>query len=170
MRSESSRLANMMASGRANESSRVAAMIRRQKECMAPEIAAKAAHLSQRNCEDCVKLDLSGGFLGNTINKPVPQSSSKLQSDQLACALRGGLYIGPDPTPPASVQTTSIQQRTLDLSTDFTNPYTRFSMYRRPFIPVCPPIPQSYLRAGEPVLQGKRCALPNKPDNPVLPG
>ena len=170
MRSESSRLANSIAAGRANESSRLAALIRQQNECKVAESLAKAAAISERNCENCVKLDLSGGFIGNTINKPVPQSSSKLQSNTRACELRGTTVRRVETGVPQSVWTARLQQRTLDLSADSSNPDARFAAYRRPFIQVCPPIPQSYLNAGEPVLQGKRCALPNKPDNPVLPG
>jgi len=166
MRSESSRLANMMAAGRANESSRIAALIRQQNEVR----VAKAASISEKNCENCVKLDLSGGFIGNTINKPVPQSSSKLQSDAVACERRGYTVRGVETGVPQSVWTARLQQRTLDLSADPSNPDARFAAYRRPFVQVCPAIPQSYYTAGEPVMQGKRCALPNKPDNPVLPG
>jgi hypothetical protein len=170
MRSESSRLAHMMAMGRANESSRVAALIRTNTECRIAEALAKAAQISQKNCTDCVKLDLSGGFIGNTINSPVPQSSSKLRSQQRTCILNGNYVVGPPPAMPESMRVANLQQRTLDLSTDPSNPESRFSAYRRPFIQVCPPIPQSYYTAGEPVMQGTRCGLPNKPDNPVLPG
>jgi hypothetical protein len=170
MRSESSRLANMMALGRANESSRVAELIRRNTECMVAEALAKAARISQRNCTDCVKLDLSGGFIGNTINSPVPSSSSNLQSKQRTCILNGTYVVGPPPAMPESMRVANMEQRTIDLSTDPTNPDSRFSAYRRPFIQVCPAIPQSYYTAGQPVMQGTRCGLPNKPDNPVLPG
>jgi hypothetical protein len=71
---------------------------------------------------------------------------------------------------PSSVRTAQIEERTIYLSFDPSDPVTRFSEFRRPFIEVCPPIPQWYYTAGEPVLQGKNCPLPNKPDNPVLPG
>jgi hypothetical protein len=170
MRSESSRLANMMALSRANESSRLAALIRHQNECTVAATVAKGALLRNNDCGPCEKLDLSGGFLGNTINKPVPQSSSKLQSDTIACELRTRRVTGVETGVPQSVWTARLQQRTLDLSSDPSNPDARFSAYRRPFIQICPPIPQSYYTAGEPVMQGLRCGLPNKPDNPVLPG
>ena len=166
MRSESCRLANIMATGRANESSRLAALIRQQNECK----VLKGAAIRKVDCGPCEKLDLSGGFLGNTVNRAVPQSSSKLQSDRIACQLRGNTVRGVETGVPQSVWTARLQQRTLDLSTDPTNPEARFSAYRRPFIQICPAIPQSYLNAGEPVPQGKTCGLPNKPDNPVLPG
>jgi len=164
MRSESSRLANIMAAARANESSRIAALIRQQNECKVVAVPRKV------DCGPCQKLDLSGGFLGNTINAPVPQSSSKLQSELISCQLRGYRVNGVETGVPQSVWTARLQQRTLDLSTDPSNPDARFSAYRRPFVQVCPPIPQFYLNAGEPILQGKACALPNKPDNPTLPG
>lgn len=170
MRSERSRLANMMAASRANESSRLAALIREQNECKVAAIVARGGALRKNDCAPCEKLDLSGGFIGNTINSPVPQSSSRLQSNLIACKLRGNMVMGVETGVPQSVWTARLQQRTLDLSTDPSDPDARFSAYRRPFIQICPAIPQSYLRAGEPVLQGKVCPLLNKPDNPVLPG
>jgi hypothetical protein len=171
MKSERTRLANLMAAGAASESSRVAALIRNQNACLTNERdkLAKAAAFGQRN-SPCAKLDLSGGLIGNTINSPVPQSSSKLKSDALACQLRGGNVNGPETGVPQSVWTARLQQRTLDLATNPFDSDTRFAAYRRPFVQVCPEIPQSYKNGGEPVLQGKRCALSNKPDNPVLPG
>jgi len=164
MRSESSRLANMMAAGRANESSRLAALIRQQNECKVVPV------LRKTDCGPCQKLDLSGAFIGNTINAPVPQSSSKLQSNLLACERRGYTISGVETGVPESVRIARLQQRTQDLSTDPSNPDARFSEYRRPFVQICPAIPQFYYNAGEPVSQGKACALPNKPDNMILPG
>jgi hypothetical protein len=123
-----------------------------------------------KGCPPCTSVDLSGAFVGNTINSPVPQSSSRLQSNALNCALQGRTVNGPVFGVPESLRTAKLQQRTIDLSVDPVNPDARFSMYRTPFIQICPPIPQFYYTAGEPVLQGKNCALPNKPDNPVLPG
>jgi hypothetical protein len=165
MRSESSRLANMIALSRASESSRLMSAIAAQKDCANP---AKARVSTQSPCIGCNKLDLSGGFLGNNV--PVPSSSSRLLSDTLACDNRGGRISGPETGIPQSAWIARLQQRTLDNSTDPSNPDSRFSAYRRPFIQICPPIPQSYLNAGEPVLQGKSCPLPNKPDNMILPG
>jgi len=160
----------MIAQGRASESSRVAQVIARNKECMAAEALTKAANISEKDCDSCVKLDLSGGFIGNTNNKLVPASGTALQSMMHACDLRGGTVNGPQYGVPESVRIARLQQRSQDLSTDPSNPDSRFSMYRRPFIPICPPIPQWYYTAGEPVSQGKACALPNKPDNMILPG
>jgi hypothetical protein len=71
---------------------------------------------------------------------------------------------------PESVRIARVQQKTLDKSTDPTNLATRFSAYARFFPPACPPVPEWYTNAGDPILQGKICALPNKPGNPVLPG
>lgn len=154
-----------------SESSRLANLISKRRECSIKEVAVKAAAFHNRDCNACVKLDLSGGELGNTINKPVPQSSSKLQTNILKCQNAGFLSVtGAEYGVPESVRLARFEQRTLDLSTSAFDPDSRFSMYRRPFIPVCPPIPQTYIRGGEPILQGKNCSLPNKPDNPVLPG
>jgi len=65
---------------------------------------------------------------------------------------------------PESVRIARVQQRTLDESTNQYDPDARFSMYVRKFIAPCPPDPAWYKNAG------KNCPLPNKPDNPVLPG
>jgi hypothetical protein len=170
MRSESSRLANMIARSRANESSRIANLIADRRECEVAQALARAANISEKDCSVCVKLDLSGGFVGNTNTRPVPDCGTALASRIHACELRGGTVNGPEYGVPDSVWVARLQQRTLDLSTDPSNPESRFSMYRRPFIQVCPPIPQWYYTAGEPVPQGKSCPLPNKPDNMILPG
>lgn len=159
-----------MALSRASESSRLAALIRQKNECAVSATLDKAASTRKIECGPCNKLDLSGGFLGNTNTNPVPQSSSKLQSDTIACQRRGREIIGAVTGVSQSVWTARLQQRTLDLSVDPSNPDARFAAYRRPFIEICPAIPQSYYTAGEPVMQGLRCGLPNKPDNPVLPG
>jgi hypothetical protein len=104
--------------------------------------------------------------LDSTINKPVPTPSAVLDAKVSNCFL----YQSPESGVPESVRLARVEQRTLDLSKDPTNPAARFAQFRRPFIQICPPIPQWYYTAGEPKLQGKNCALPNKPDNPVLPG
>ena len=141
------------------EGGRIANVLASAKACMAAEALAKARSLRGSPCGRlCAPPD-------STINKPVPQSSVALDA-AAACYF----YQGPESGVPESVRIARAQQRTLDLSRDSTDPLARFSAYRRPFIEICPPIPQWYYTAGEPVLQGKRCALPNKPDNPVLPG
>lgn len=138
------------------ESGRVANLLSKSRCCMAAEALAKARSL--KGCGPCKLPD-------STINKPVPSESSVLAS-KTGCFF----YQGPESGVPESVRIARTAQRTLDLSLDPNDPLARFSQFRRPFIQICPPIPQSYFRAGEPVLQGKNCALPNKPDNPVLPG
>jgi hypothetical protein len=167
MRSESSRIANMIAQGRASESSRLANRIaQNMQECM----VGKGRKIVEKDCSVCVNLDLSGGFIGNTNTRQVPASGTALQSQLHACELRGGTVNAAESGVPESVRIARLQQRTQDLSTDPSHPDSRFSMYRRPFIPICPPIPQWYYTAGEPVSQGKTCPLPNKPDNMILPG
>jgi hypothetical protein len=70
-----------------------------------------------------------------------------------------------------SVRIAQVQQCTLDRAINPLNPETRFSEFRGPFVPtVCPPVPQEFLNANVPKSQLKNCPLPNKPDNPVLPG
>ena len=143
MNTEGGRMANLMASS---------------KSCMAAQALAKARALGQKGCDSCTLID-------STINKPVT-----LPSVALEAAAGCYMYQSPNAGVPESVRISQIQQRTIDLSRDPNDPSSRFSQYRRPFIQICPPIPQWYYTAGEPVLQGKNCALPNKPDNPVLPG
>jgi hypothetical protein len=141
------------------EGGRIANLMANSKACMAAEALAKARALSNKSCGgSCTLID-------STINKPVP-SASVILNATASCYI----YQSPESGVPESVRIARMQQRTLDLSRDPTDPLSRFSAYRRPFIEVCPPIPQWYYTAGEPVLQGKNCALPNKPDNPVLPG
>ena len=148
-----------------SESSRLANLMR--KSCMNDQMLQQVNRLNTDECLPCERVNLSGAFIGNTISSPVPQSSSKLQSNILKCNYS---VIGPRFGTRESIRIARLEQKVFDASTDPTNPDTRFSLYRRPFIEICPPIPQFYYTAGQPVLQGKNCALPNKPDNPVLPG
>lgn len=72
---------------------------------------------------------------------------------------------------PESVRIAQLQQDVLSASVNPLNSETRFSEYApRPVPPVCPPIPQELLNSNIPRLQLKTCPLPNKSDNPVLPG
>lgn len=158
MNTESGRLSNLMANSRA---------------CMAAESLAKARALGQRGC--------GGGsctLIGSTpLPPPVPAASTDLKSRVANCVYK---YQSPEAGVPESVRIARVQQRTLDLSLDPNNPDARFSQYRRPFIQVCPPIPQWYYTAGEPVLQGPcnigtdsaevAAAFAANPTNPVLPG
>ena len=154
-----------------SESSRLANLISKRRECTVNEVLAKAAAFYNKECNACIQIDLSGGELGNTLNKPVPQSSSKLQTHILNCQRAGFLSVaGQEYGVPESIRLARLEKRTLDLSTNAFDPESRFSMYRMPFVPICPPIPQTYINGGQPILQGKNCALANKPDNPVLPG
>ena len=139
------------------EGGRIANILSRSKCCMAAEALAKARAMSQPAC--CGSRTL----IDTTLTHPVPPESSVLNT---SCYR----YQSPESGVPESVRLARIQQCTLDASTDPTAPEARFSEFRRPFIQLCPPIPQWYYTAGEPVLQGKNCGLPNKPDNPVLPG
>jgi hypothetical protein len=94
----------------------------------------------------------------------VPSESVLLKSKQCKPLIRQGCIS-------ESARIAQVQQCTLDQSTNPLNPETRFSEFRGPFVPtVCPPIPLEYLNANVPKLQLKRCPLPNKAENPVLPG
>jgi hypothetical protein len=108
------------------------------------------------------------GLTQQPVLQPPPAYPSMLLAAQVTnCYSR---YQTVEGCVPESIKIGRVEQRTLDLATNPLDPTTRFSAYARNFPEPCPPIPASYARAGEPVLQGKNCALPNKPDNPVLPG
>lgn len=140
------------------EGGRVSNLLSRTRNCMAAEALAKARALKGGSCGSCTLID-------STINKPVPSSSAALEANQNCF-----LYQSPESGVPESVRLARTEQRTLDLARAPGDPLTRFSQFRRPFIQICPPIPVWYYTAGEPKPQLKNCPLPNKPDNPVLPG
>jgi hypothetical protein len=142
------------------EGGRIANLLSASRCCMAAESLAKAQAFASGKAY-C-------GLSQPPIQKPPPAYPSMLLTAQVAnCYSR---YQTVEGCVPESIRIGRVQQRTLDLSIDPLDPTTRFSAYARNFPEPCPPIPASYARAGEPVLQGKNCALPNKPDNPVLPG
>lgn len=141
------------------EGGRIALILANSKACISEEALAKARALGRRGCGSCTLID-------STITNPVPRESNVLAAKVSNCFL----YQSPESGVPESVRLARMEQRTLDLSRDPNDPLARFSQFRRPFIEICPPIPQWYYTAGEPVMQGKNCPLPNKPGNPVLPG
>lgn len=152
------------------EGGRIANVLSSSRSCMAAQALAKARALSRRGCgESCTTID-------STVNNPVPLTSTEMQSRVANCFYK---YQGPEYGVPASVLTARIQQRTLDLSRDPNDPLSRFAEFRRPFIQICPPIPQWYFTAGEPILQGPcnigtesaevAAAFAKNPSNPVLP-
>ena len=62
-----------------------------------------------------------------------------------------------------SMKTNAQNQCVINLSTDPTNPNSRFSQYRGPFIPpVCTLVPQEILNGNLPKAS-TACPLPNKP-------
>jgi hypothetical protein len=145
----------------ATEGARIAQILTNSRECMAAQALAKARALgSGKAC---------GALCGVTQNAspltPIP--SMLLDARVNACYSK---YQSLEGCVPESIRIARIQQKTIDMSTDPTNPDARFSEYVRNFPAPCPPDPAWYATAGEPKLQGKNCPLPNKPDNPVLPG
>lgn len=107
------------------------------------------------------------GGLQPVGQQQVAQSSDYLDKKVAACTG----YTSPYVCTPSSVRTLSLQLCATEAYKDPFNPEQRFSEYRRPYFPPpCPPIPQEALNANVPKMQMKRCPLPNKPDNPVLPG
>lgn len=138
------------------EGGKIANILSESRRCMASEALAKARAFASIGRPECkVTRNL----------KPAPALPSMLLASK-GC----NLYQGPTTCVPESIRIANIQQETIDASRQPTNIATRFAQYVRNFPPACPPIPAFYINAGEPILQGKRCALPNKPDNPVLPG
>ena len=139
------------------EGGKMANILFESRRCMAAEALAKARAFS-------------------SIGRPVCKVTKNLQpavalpSMLLEANVGCNKYKGPTTCVPESIRIANIQQKTIEASIDSTNPDARFAQYARFFPAACPPIPASYINGGEPILQGKRCALPNKPDNPVLPG
>ena len=131
------------------EGGRIANILSATRSCVAQDVLAKARALGNRGCKSCNRVD-------STINKPVPLESSALEKKTSNCFL----YQSPETGVPDSVRIAKLQQRTIDLSRDPNDPLARFSEYRRPFIEICPPIPQWYFTAGEPKQQEKGCNLP----------
>ena len=139
------------------EGGKIANILFESRRCMAAEALAKArafASIGRPVCKVTKNL------------QPAPALPSMLLEANAGC----NKYQGPTTCVPESIRIANIQQKTIEASTDPTNPNARFAQYARFFPAACPPIPAFYINAGEPILQGKRCALPNKPDNPVLPG
>jgi hypothetical protein len=144
------------------EGGRISNLLSETRRCMAAEALAKAQALG------------SGGACGALcgITTPVKRQDTPLPSMALSATVTNcySKYQSLEGCVPESTRIARLQQRTIDADKDPLNPATRFSLYARFFPEPCPPIPPWYATAGEPVLQGKNCPLPNKPDNPVLPG
>jgi hypothetical protein len=97
----------------------------------------------------------------------VPRESDHLQAVVASCLASG--VIGRTPGP-ESLRTQTLAQKTVDAYTNQFGADSRFAHYRGPYIPpVCPPIPTEILNANVPKQSLRRCPLPNKGFNPVLP-
>ena len=69
-----------------------------------------------------------------------------------------GTTVGPE-----SARIRALSQAVIDSSTDPTNPETRFSMYRRPYVPpVCPAIPTAILNGNLPKPSTKPICEPQR--------
>lgn len=144
------------------ESGRIAGVLRRAQTCMANEALAKARALGSGRCGGALC-----GASATILKEPPPNPSILLEKTVKNCFSK---YQSLEGCVPESVRLARQQQRSIDLAANPLNPDTRFAEFARLFIPPCPPPPAWYYSAGEPVLQGKTCPLPNKPGNPVLPG
>lgn len=124
----------------------MANLLNNSRACMAAAALAKAQAFRGRG--GCA---VSCSVIDSTVNKPVPPVSNVLTATVKDCYDK---YPNREGCVPDSVRIARLQQRTIDLSRDPNDPSARFSEFRRPFIQICPPIPQWYYTAGEPVLQG----------------
>ena len=140
------------------EGGRISNLLSESRCCVASSALAKARAFRPA----CVPCSKSG------ILKPAPSLPSMLLTTTVASCYSSNLQFGE--CVPESIRIARVQQKTIDESTNPSDPSKRFSAYERFFPEPCDPIPSWYATAGEPILQGKNCALPNKPDNPVLPG
>lgn len=145
-----------------SEGSRMANLLASSKQCMAAEALAKArAFGSGKAC---------GALCGvpQRNQAPAPPIPSMLLSATVTDCYSS--YQTLEGCVPESVRLARMLQKTIDNSADPFNPDTRFAAYARNFPVPCPPDPAWYKNAGEPIMQGKNCPLPNSPFNPVLPG
>ncbi len=147
------------------EGGRIARLLESARASARAEALAKArGFANQGPCRsgDC------GSYKISVQDAPPPLESIRLQAVVNACYASRNVVTG---CVPESVRIARVNECTLRESTNPFNPETRFSEFRGPFIPpVCPPIPQEALNANVPKNQMRNCPLPNKPDNPVLPG
>jgi hypothetical protein len=138
------------------EGGRIATLLQESRTCRAAESLAKArARYGNGDCKAGCQPQVV------QLGPDVPQESSRLDGAAAACAQVA--YISPFTCVPESIRTARIERETQE-------EYVRLGPYVRVVPAPCPPDPQWYKNAGEPILQGRNCPLPNKPYNPVLPG
>lgn len=152
-----------------SEQGRIQGLLDQARRCCAAEALAKARAASARVGKPCAQTCGPVSPQNSANGPPVPLESDALARKLVAC------YGNQTPIIPGcgteSQRISKLIQDTLDKSVDPFNPETRFSEYRRPYFPpACPPIPLEFLNGNVPKLQMRNCPLPNKPDNPVLPG
>ena len=69
-----------------------------------------------------------------------------------------------------SARINALNQAVLDASTDPTDPESRFSMYRRPYVPpACPAIPTEILNANLPKPSTKPLCIPERFQGTITP-
>lgn len=149
-----------------SEGGRVSQLVESAYRCNAQQALLKARRLAAASsCKSCKS---EGGSAALPVGQQlVPRPSEVLEAQNARCS---ELYTSPFGCVPSSVRTQQLQICAVDAYTELT-PDRRFADYRRPYFPPpCPPIPQEALNANVPKMQMTRCPLPNKPDNPVLPG
>jgi hypothetical protein len=144
----------------------MAELLASSRQCMAAEALRKArAQAGMAAGVPC------SGIGKLSILPPQIPSEGQLLQTQMEAAQLCRTWVPPSPgCVPESVRIAGLQQSCVLKSTSAAGADTRFSEFVRNVPVPCPPPPAWWARAGEPVLQGKNCPLPNKPDNPVLPG
>ena len=154
------------------EGGRIARLQQDAQSCAVAEALKRARAISRTAAPPCSRVGREA-----VLPAQIPPESSYLEAKHAGCSG----FVSPSACVPSSVRTASIEQCTVQKATDPTNPDARFSAYVRVFPTPCPPVvfttpvgdvpPLGANKSGNPpAIQGKVCALPNKPDNPVLPG
>ena len=143
--SESARITRILAASRAQE---VRIAIQRQKNlCCAPRVETTSIIPVESGLEQAK---------GDTATWGIVFPGA---------AVIQGTTVGPE-----SARIKALRQAVIDNSTDPTNPETRFSMYRRPYVPpVCPAIPTAILNANLPKASTKPICVPQRFEGVATP-
>ena len=151
-----------MAASPDTEGGRISRMLESARRCNAAQALARA-----RASSACGRSTATTTTATPIATQKTPLSSEYLTGRLAACTP----YTSPFTCVPESVRIAAAATCVQNAYSNALDPEQRFSEYRRPYFPtVCPPIAPEILNRSQPTMQLKRCPLPNKPDNPVLPG
>lgn len=143
--SESARITRLLAGARAQE---IRIAIQRQKSlCCAPRV------------ETASIIPVESGI-----------EQAKADTSTWGIVFPGAVVIQGTTVGLESARIRALSQAVIDSSTDPTNPETRFSMYRRPYVPpVCPAIPTAILNGNLPKASTKPICTPQRFEGTVIP-